>query len=105
MRVSTIFATALVLFASGAAACTSDNDCPRGQVCKFLGVKDSRGQCYSRGEGPPTPSVKQKSPSPGKGRSVSPGKKRSIDFEEFVIARREYLDFLAERTYEDEEWY
>ena len=106
MRVSTIFAAALALVATGATACRSDLDCPRGQMCKFLGVKDSQGRCYGRGEGPPTPSVSQKgSPAPAKGRSVSPGKKRAFDdFEEFYLARREYLEFLAERA-EEEDWY
>lgn len=51
------FATVAVLFVTVNASCTSDMDCPRGKMCKFRGVKDSRGECYGRGEGPPTPRV------------------------------------------------
>jgi hypothetical protein len=74
MRFSTIITTAALLLVT-VNACKSDLDCPRGStltglclhvsyidhcptgMCKFKGIKDSRGECYRRGEGPPTPKL------------------------------------------------
>jgi hypothetical protein len=29
-------------------------------MCKFKGIKDSQGECYTRGEGPPSPALARK---------------------------------------------
>ncbi|KAF9522860.1 hypothetical protein CPB83DRAFT_899307 [Crepidotus variabilis] len=62
MRFSIVFSSIAVIFVaiSGvSASCRTDMDCGRGKMCKFRSVKDSRGECYKRGEGPPTPRVKR----------------------------------------------
>ncbi|KAG5638336.1 hypothetical protein H0H81_000579 [Sphagnurus paluster] len=53
MRFSTIAAAATLMLAGFTAACRSDLDCGRGEICCFASRKDSQGKCYSRGCAPP----------------------------------------------------
>jgi hypothetical protein len=54
-------------------------------MCKFKGIKDSQGECYTRGEGPPTPALARK-----KHRRAYP-----IDYDELVT--REVLRLELDR--------
>jgi hypothetical protein len=41
-------------------ACSTDQSLT--EVCKFTAVKNSQGECYKRGEGPPTPGLQATPP-------------------------------------------
>ncbi|KAF9527934.1 hypothetical protein CPB83DRAFT_907296 [Crepidotus variabilis] len=89
MRFTTVFSSvviALFTVSGVSASCRTDMDCGRGKMCKFRGVKDSRGECYKRNEGPPTPRIK-----------------RSFEFDD--IEERGFDDFEEEfyaRYFDDE---
>jgi len=40
-------------------ACTDQSPT---EMCKFKGIKDSQGECYTRGEGPPSPDYPKEAP-------------------------------------------
>ncbi|KAG6908009.1 hypothetical protein DXG01_006544 [Tephrocybe rancida] len=71
MRFSTVAVLSTITLAGFSAACTKNDDCPRGQTCQFLSTKDSQGRCYKRGEGPAAAGV-------GPSASKKVGRKRSI---------------------------
>ena len=48
----------ILLQIPGASGCSADQR-PT-DVCKFKGIKDTQGECYPRGEAPPTPRIQSK---------------------------------------------